>query len=103
MAPKVGDIVNIKLSDVGDSPLIALLNKIGQGEVVHVGPVSGQAEQHYAVAFDDEHLEAIQEASNNHFGVKKHQMSFVCLRLAFGRPKDTRYFVIAFESEVTPV
>lgn len=99
---KVGTKVKVHMKDPSNSVLIKLLNTL-EGEIVGKTPGFSFESDGYEVAYESEHLEAIQKATNEHFDTKvKVQLRFVHLCQRLKRPKDTRYHMLAFKNEVTP-
>ena len=97
-----GTRVNVSMLNPADSPLIALLNSLG-GEVIHAHPDNGEFPDSFLVAYDVEHLPAIQKANDKHFGGKaKTQLAIVGLNRSLAMPKDERYYLQAYLTEITP-
>ena len=100
---KVGTRVKVKMKNPSGSELIKLLNSFG-GEVIKIYPKGAIGENSCLVAYDVEHLPAIQEANNKHFGTKvTTQLTIVGLNRSLNMPKDKRYYLLAYLTEVTPV
>lgn len=99
---KAGTRVKVSMVNPADSPLIKLLNTLG-GEVIKVYPTNGDFPDACLVAFDEEHLDAIQVANDQHFGGKvKTQLTIVGLNRSLAMPKDKRYYLMAYLKEVAP-
>lgn len=95
--------VKVNMKNESNSVLIELLNSLG-GQVIKGYPENPFDEPNYLVAYDAEHLSAIQEATNKHFGTKvKVQLDLVGLNRNLGMPKDPRFYLMAHHKELTPV
>lgn len=104
MTIKVGTRVKVHM-DAQDSALLKYLNTL-EGEVVMTYDEGNEETGLYnlLVAYDEDKLPEIQKAANEHYGMKVNvQLSIVGLARHIGRPKDPRYYLMAFSNEVTPV
>ena len=98
---KAGTRVIVNMDNSQESALIGLLNSLG-GEVIHNYPDKSDGTQNCLVAYDLEHLDAIQEANNKHFKVKNTQLTVVGLARHLNRPTDKRFYLMAHCDEVRP-
>ena len=97
-----GTRVKVNMRNPGDSKLLKLLNSLG-GEIIKGYPENSLDGPNYLVAYDTEHLPAIQEASSEHFGTKvKVQLCIVGLNKSLKMPKDPRFYLMAFAQELKP-
>ena len=85
------------------SPLVALLNTL-KGEVLHSAVEADIVGRVYSVAFELEHMDAIQQARNEEANTKFHcQLPIVGLNRFLGRPKDARFWYTIYADELTPI
>ena len=104
MTIKVGTRVKVHM-DAQDSVLLKYLNTL-EGEVVMTYDEGNEETGLYnvLVAYDEDKLPTIQKKAKEHFGTNGHvQLSIVGLARHIGKPKDPRYYLMAFSNEVTPV
>ena len=84
------------------SPLVDLLNTL-EPEVVGSSVEQGIPGRKYIVAFEVEHMAAIQQATNKEFHTKVNvQLQIVGLNPRLGRPKDPRPWYTVYSDEVSP-
>ena len=92
----------IKTGQGEKSPLIDLLNTL-EAEVVWSGEQTYAPGREYIVAFEVEHMEAIQQATNKEFRTKVNvQLQIVGLNRLLGRPKDPRPWYRVYSGELSP-
>jgi len=95
--------MNMNMNDQSDSDLIKLLNTL-EGEIVGFADANYFDEPGYQIAYPLDQIDAIQKATNKHFGTKVEvQLTYVHLSRSLNRPKDKRYYLYAYEGEVTPI
>ena len=101
MRAEIGDKVSLKMDNESDSPLLTLLNTL-PGEIVGYREKNGSEPFAYQVAFPLTSMPEIQEAAAKHYGTKAKvlQLTIVGLSRALNRPKDARYYTIAYTKEV---
>ena len=102
---KLANLTKVKVNMYdggGSNVLYDLLNSL-EGQIVFVFSRSHPNNPNYLVAYPLEATPAIQTASNTVHGVKHHEISIVGKNRKLNRPKDGRYYMIAFNDEVTPI
>ena len=100
----VGTKVKLAINQlVGEkSPLVDLLNTL-EAEVVWSGTRDYVPGREYTVAFEVEHMAAIQQATNKEFRTKVNvQLQIVGLNRNLGRPKDPRPWYAVYSDEISP-
>lgn len=99
----IGTKVKVTIQEEHESALFKLLNTL-EGEIIGHRKKDYMFDFSYQVAFPVEQMDAIQAASKEHFGTKVTVcLPIVNLNRSLGRPKDERYYAMAYESEVTKI
>jgi len=99
---EIGTRVKLKIANGQKSPLVDLLNTL-EGEVIKHTVEADITGVIHCVAFELEHMPAIQKARNEEAGTKHDcQLPIVGLNRFLGRPKDARFWHTVYADELTP-